>query len=298
MTGVITFVLRQRVLVLLLFLATLVVGAASYAQLNIEAYPDPVPPLVDVITQNPGQSAEEIERYITIPLEVQLAGIPNATVVRTISLFGLSDVKVQFNYNFTYEEAEQRVLNRLSQLSPLPNGAQPSISPVSPIGEIMRYQLVGPKGFSPTDLKTLQDWILQRRFKAIPGVIDVTGFGGKTKEYEIAVDLARLQGQGLTLVQLVTSLNNSSINVGGQTLNIGEQAAVVRGIGLIRDPDDIRNTMLTQVNGTPVLVRDVAEVRVSNAPRLGIVGHDDQDDIVLGIVLLRRGSTMPSTMSS
>ena len=157
MTGVITFVLRQRVLVLLLFLATLVVGAASYAQLNIEAYPDPVPPLVDVITQNPGQSAEEIERYITIPLEVQLAGIPNATVVRTISLFGLSDVKVQFNYNFTYEEAEQRVLNRLSQLSPLPNGAQPSISPVSPIGEIMRYQLVGPKGFSPTDLKTLQD---------------------------------------------------------------------------------------------------------------------------------------------
>ncbi|KIU26913.1 cytochrome C peroxidase [Methylobacterium radiotolerans] len=290
MTSVITFVLRQRVLVFLLFLATLVVGAASYAQLNIEAYPDPVPPLVDVITQNPGQSAEEIERYITIPLEVQLAGIPNATVVRTISLFGLSDVKVQFNYNFTYEEAEQRVLNRLSQLSPLPNGAQPSISPTSPIGEIMRYQLVGPKGFSPTDLKTLQDWVLQRRFKAIPGVIDVTGFGGKTKEYEIAVDLARLQGQGLTLVQLVTALNNSSINVGGQTLNIGEQAAVVRGIGLIREPDDIRNTMLTQVNGTPVLVRDVAEVRVSNAPRLGIVGHDDQDDIVLGIVLLRRGS--------
>ncbi len=129
-------------LVLLLFLAMLAIGYASFMQLNIEAYPDPVPPLVDVITQNPGQSAEEIERYITIPLEVQLAGIPNATVTATISLFGLSDVKIQFTYDFTYQEALQRVLNRLSQLPPLPNNAQPQISPTSPIGEIMRYQVM------------------------------------------------------------------------------------------------------------------------------------------------------------
>ncbi len=155
-----------------------------------------MPPLVDVITQNPGQSAEEIERYITIPLEVQLAGIPNATVVRTISLFGLSDVKIQFTYDFTYEEALQRVLNRLSQLPPLPNGAQPQISPTSPIGEIMRYKVVGPKGFSSTDLKTLQDWVLQRRFKAIPGIVDVSAFGGKVKEFEVSVDLPRLQARG------------------------------------------------------------------------------------------------------
>ncbi|KQP07713.1 cytochrome C peroxidase [Methylobacterium sp. Leaf99] len=296
MNSLIVFALRQRVLVFLMFLAMMGLGYASYTQLNIEAYPDPVPPLVDVITQNPGQSADEIERYITIPLEVQLAGIPNATVVRTISLFGLSDVKVQFNYNFTYQEALQRVLNRLSQLPPLPNGAQPQISPTSPVGEIMRYKVTGPAGYSSTELKTLQDWVLQRRFKAIPGVVDVTAFGGKTKEYEIAVDLNRLQAQGLTLVQLITALNNSSINVGGQTLNVGEQSAVVRGIGLIRDMDDIRDTMLTQVGGVPVLVRDVADIRVSNAPRLGIVGHDGQNDIVEGIVLMSRGGKSLPTL--
>ncbi|MGY2046892.1 efflux RND transporter permease subunit [Methylobacterium sp. JK268] len=282
-------VLKQRVLIILLFVATLMLGYVSFLQLNIEAYPDPVPPLVDVITQNPGQSADEMERYITIPLEVQLAGIPNAQVIRTISLFGLSDVKIQFNYNFTYEEAEQRVLNRLSQMPTLPGGVQPQISPTSPVGEIMRYKLVGPDGYSVTDLKVLQDWVLQRRFKAVPGVIDVTGFGGQTKEYEVAVDLGRLQAQGLTIVQVVTALNNANINVGGQTLNVGEQAAVVRGVGLIRSTDDIANTMVTQVNGVPILVRDVAAVRVSHAPRLGIVGHDHEDDIVEGIVLLRRG---------
>ncbi|NEU13223.1 efflux RND transporter permease subunit [Methylobacterium sp. BTF04] len=296
MNSLIVFALRQRVLVFLMFLVMLALGYASYTQLNIEAYPDPVPPLVDVITQNPGQSADEIERYITIPLEVQLAGIPNATVVRTISLFGLSDVKIQFSYAFTYQEALQRVLNRLSQLPPLPNGAQPQISPTSPVGEIMRYKVTGPEGYSSTELKTLQDWVLQRRFKAIPGVVDVTAFGGKTKEYEIAVDLNRLQAQGLTLVQLVTALNNSSINVGGQTLNVGEQSAVVRGIGLIRDMDDIRDTLLTQVGGVPVLVRDVADIRVSNAPRLGIVGHDGQSDIVEGIVLMSRGGESLPTL--
>ncbi|MFC6789165.1 efflux RND transporter permease subunit [Methylobacterium komagatae] len=296
MNALIVFALRQRVLVCLLFVLMLGIGYAAYTKLNIEAYPDPVPPLVDVITQNPGQSADEIERYITIPLEVALAGIPNAQVVRTISLFGLSDVKVQFNYNYTYEEALQRVLNRLSQAPSLPNGAQPSISPTSPVGEIMRYKLVGPKGYSPTDMKTLQDWVLQRRFKAIPGVVDVTAFGGKAKEYEVAVDLNRLQAQGLTLVQLTNALNNASINVGGQTLNVGQQSAVVRGVGLIRDMDDIRDTLISLVNGVPVLVRDVADVRVSNAPRLGIVGHDNQPDVVEGIVLMTRGGESLPTL--
>ena len=296
MNSLIVFALRQRVLVCLGFIVMMALGYGAYTQLNIEAYPDPVPPLVDVITQNPGQSADEIERYITIPLEVALAGIPNAQVVRTISLFGLSDVKVQFNYEYTYDQALQRVLNRLSQAPALPNNAQPQISPTSPVGEIMRYKLVGPAGYSPMDMKTLQDWVLQRRFKAIPGVVDVTAFGGKAKEYEVAVDLNRLQGQGLTLVQLTTALNNSSINVGGQTLNVGQQSAVVRGIGLIRDMDDIKDTLISLVNGTPVLVRDVAEVRVSNAPRLGVVGHDDQPDIVEGIVLMSRGGQSLPTL--
>jgi cobalt-zinc-cadmium resistance protein CzcA len=295
MNAVIGFALRQRVLVLVMFLGLLGAGFIAFTKLNIEAYPDPVPPLVDIITQSPGQSAEEMERYITIPLEVQLAGTPHLTVMRTISLFGLSDVKLQFTYDYTYEEAEQKVLNRLSQLPPLPNGASPQISPWSPIGEIMRYKVVGPPGYSVTDLKTLQDWILQRRFKAIPGVIDVTGFGGRTKAYDVSVDLIKLQAYGLTLPQLVQTLNNSNINVGGQTLNISEQAAVVRGVGLIRSMDDIRNTMLTQQNGVPILVGDVAQVTIGIQPRLGVVGQDDEDDIVQGIVLMRRGEqSMPT----
>ncbi|MBV9198799.1 MAG: efflux RND transporter permease subunit [Alphaproteobacteria bacterium] len=265
------------------------IGIASFVKLNIEAYPDPVPPLVDVVTQNPGQSAEEIERYITIPIEIQMAGIPNVTAVRTISLFGLSDVKVQFTYAFTYDEAQQWVINRLSQLSPLPNSASPQISPESPIGEIYRYRVVGPPGFSLTELKTIQDWILERRFKAVPGVIDVAGWGGKTKTYEITVDLDRLLAQGITLPQVLQSLNNSNINVGGQTVNFGPQAAIVRGVGLIHSMDQIRDTMITAVNGVPIRIGDIATVSVGHQPRLGIAGQDDDDDIVQGIVLMRRG---------
>src|SRR6201987_3292279 len=172
MDGLIEFALRQRVLVVVLFLALLGGGFMAFLKLNIEAYPDPVPPLVDVVTQSAGQSAEEMERYITIPIEIQMAGIPHVTTVRTISLFGLSDVKVQFTYDLTYEQAEQWVINRLAQLPALPNGALPQISPTSPIGEIYRYRLRGPPGYSVTDLKTLQDWVLERRFKAVPGGID------------------------------------------------------------------------------------------------------------------------------
>ena len=296
MNGIVDFAVRQRVLVLVLFITALIGGVFAFRQLNIEAYPDPTPPMVDVVTQAQGLSAEEIERYITIPLEVQLAGTrAYITAIRTISLYGLSDVKVQFTFDYTYEQAEQKVLNQLSQLAPLPNGAQPTISPTSPIGEIYRYQLVGPPGFSVTDLKTLQDWVLERRFKAVPGVIDVTGWGGKTKTYEATVDLNRLLQYHLTLQQVVQALNSSNLNVGGNTLEIGSQAAVVRGIGLIRSMDDLRDTMLTQANGNPVLVRDVADVKIMYQPRLGIAGHDDEDDIVQGIVLMRRGEqSMPT----
>src|SRR6202022_2719352 len=233
---------------------------------NIEAYPDPVPPLVDVVTQNPGQSTEEIERYITIPIEIQMAGIPNVTAVRTISLFGLSDVKIQFTYDFTYDEAQQWVVNRLAQLSPLPNGATPAISPWSPIGEIYRYRVVGPPGYSVTDLKTIQNWMLARRFKAVPGVIDVNGWGGKTKTYEINVDLAKLNRYGLTLPQMLQTLNNSNTNVGGQTVNFGPQAAVVRGVGLIHSIEDIRDTMLSGNGGSPGTIKAIAPVGVGQAP--------------------------------
>lgn len=296
MNRVVVFALKQRIAVMIMLAALLAIGIASFVKLNIEAYPDPVPPLVDIITQSGGQSAEEIERYITIPLEIQLTGIPHVTTVRTISLFGLSDVKVQFTYDVNYKEAEQLVINRLSQLSPLPNGATPQISPESPIGEIFRYRVYGPPGYSVQDLKTIEDWMLERRFKAVPGVIDVNGWGGKTKDYEVTIDLPKLTRYGLTIPQVLQALNNSNINVGGQTVNFGPQAAVVRGVGLIHTMDDIRSTMLAANNGTPVLIGDVATVSVSNLPRLGIAGNDGDDDIVQGIVLMRRGEQSAPTI--
>lgn len=295
MNGVVNFALRQRFLMVILLIAMFGVGIASFMKLNIEAYPDPVPPLIDIVTQSSGQSAEEIERYITIPIEIGMAGIPHVTVVRTISMFGLSDVKVQFSYDFTYEEAQQWVINRLSQLPPLPNGAQPQISPTSPTGEIYRYRVVGPPGYSVTDLKTLEDWVLERRFKAVPGVVDVTGWGGKTKTYDIEVDQNRLAAYGLTLPQVLQVVNGSNTNVGGQTINIGSQSAVVRGVGLVQSMEDMRKMVLVSNHGTPVLLGDVAKISVGHLPRLGIAGHNDDDDVVEGIVLMRRGGeSMPT----
>jgi heavy metal efflux system protein len=289
MNGIVTFALKRPTIIVILTVLLIGAGIVCFTQLNIEAYPDPVPPLVEVITQSSGQSAEEIERYITIPIEIQMAGIPHVTSVRTISLFGLSDVRIAFTYDFTYEQAEQWVINRLSQLSPLPNGVVPQISPESPIGEIYRYRVVGPPGYSVMDLKTLQDWVLERRFKAIPGVVDVTGWGGKTKNYQVIVDQKQLFSYGVTIPQIQQALNNANINVGGQTVNFGPQAAVVRGVGLIHTVDDIKNTMVSQNNGSPVRIKDVAQVEIGYQPRLGIAGQDNDDDIVQGIVLMRRG---------
>src|SRR5438270_13370065 len=274
MDRLVALAVSRRYLMVGMFVAVLVGGLIAFKQLNIEAYPDPTPPMVDIVTQSPGLSSEEIERYITIPIETQVAGIKNLRTIRTSSLYGLSDVKLQFSFDYTYDEALQQVLNRLSQLAPLPGNVQPGISPLSPIGEIYRYRLAAPPNYSVLDLKTLQDWVLQRRFRAVPGVIDVTGWGGKTKNYELQVDFNKLVANGLTLPQLLQAVSNSNINVGGNTVDIGTQSAVVRGVGLIRSADELSNTMLTQSGGNPVLVRDVASVQLSNKPRLGIAGKD------------------------
>src|SRR5689334_23176449 len=296
MDRLVSLAVNRRFLMVGLFVAVILGGLVAFQQLNIEAYPDPTPPMVDIVTQSAGLSAEEIERYITIPLETQVAGIKNLNVIRTISLYGLSDVKLQFSFEYTYEQALQQVLNRLAQLTPLLNNAQPQISPLSPIGEIYRYRLVGPPNYSVLDLKTLQDWVLQRRFRTVPGVIDVTGWGGRTKTYEIQVDFNKLVANGLTLPQLLQAVSNSNINVGGNTVNIGQQSAVVRGVGLIRSIDALANTMIAAPNGTPVLVKDVASVSVGSQPRLGIAGENDDDDIVQGIVLMRRGEQSSPTI--
>jgi heavy metal efflux system protein len=297
MDRLVAIAVNRRFLMVGLFAAVIIGGLVAFQQLNIEAYPDPTPPMVDIVTQSAGLSAEEIERYITIPLETQVAGIKNLNVIRTISLYGLSDVKLQFSFDYTYDQALQQVLNRLSQLPPLLNNAQPQISPLSPIGEIYRYRLVGPPNYSVLDLKTLQDWVLQRRFRVVPGVIDVTGWGGKTKTYELQVDFNKLVANGLTLPQLLQAVSNANVNVGGNTVNIGSQSAVVRGVGLIRSIHALANTMIASNGGTPVLVGDVATVTVGEQPRLGIAGEDQDDDIVQGIVLMRRGEQSSPTIA-
>ncbi|TAI63642.1 CusA/CzcA family heavy metal efflux RND transporter [Bradyrhizobium sp. Leo170] len=297
MDRLVALAVSRRYLMVGIFAAVMIGGLIAFQHLNIEAYPDPTPPMVDIVTQSPGLSAEEIERYITIPIETQVAGLKNLRTIRTISLYGLSDVKLQFSFDYTYDEALQQVLNRLAQLPPLPGNVQPTISPLSPIGEIFRYRLVGPPNYSVLDLKTLQDWVLQRRFRAVPGVIDVTGWGGKTKTYEVQVDFNKLVANGLTLPQVLQAVSNANINVGGNTVDIGSQSAVVRGVGLIRSVDDLNNTMVSQSGGNPVLVRDIATVTIGEKPRLGIAGIDNDDDIVQGIVLMRRGEQSSPTIA-
>lgn len=296
MRHIVAISLQQRALVILLFIAFVAVGAYGFLKLNIEAYPDPVPPQVVIITQNPGQSAEEIERYVSIPIELAMAGLPNLNSVRSTSLFGLSDVRVQFTFAYTYEQALQQVLNRLAVLRDLPEGSNPTISPLSPIGEIMRYRLVGPPGFSPDDLKVLQEWVLERRLKRVPGVVDVTSFGGRSKSYSVTIDLPRLNAFGLQLPAVIEAVRSGNATVGAGVIQIGPQAAVVQGIGLIRSLDDIRNIVLSaSADGTPVLLSDVATIEIGALPRLGIAGHERDEDVVLATVLMRRGEkTLPT----
>ncbi|HKF57488.1 MAG TPA: CusA/CzcA family heavy metal efflux RND transporter [Blastocatellia bacterium] len=285
---IIDFSLRRRTMVLAILILFLAAGLFAFYRLNIEAYPDPSPPMMEIITQSPGQSAEEIERYITIPIEIAMAGMPGLQHVRSISLYGLSDVKVQFAYDSDYYFSQQQVLNRLSTLT-LPGNVQPVISPESAVGEIFRYQLVGPPGYSLNDLKTLQDWVLERQFRTVPGVIDVVGWGGLTREYHVDVDLNKLTAYHLTLSQVLAAISNSNANVGARTLDIGQQSANVRGIGLVSSVEDLNKIVLTQQGGAPVLLKDVASSSIDHSQRLGVAGRDDNDDVVEGIVLMRRG---------
>jgi cobalt-zinc-cadmium resistance protein CzcA len=295
MIKLVRYALGQRLTIVAFFVLMLVAGGIAFYNLNIEAYPDPVPPMVEIVTQSSGLSAEEMERNITIPIEVQMSGLPHMTAIRAISLFGLSDVKIQFTYDFNYEQAQQQVINRLAQLPQLPGGAVPTISPTSPVGEIYRYRIAAPKGYSVEDLKTLQDWVLQRRFRAIPGVVDVTGWGGKLRSYDVVVDNNRLQAHHLTVAQVISALGKANANVGGQTINFGAQSAIVRGIGLIQSVDALETTPVGRDGTAPVLVRDVATVKIGNMPRNGIAGLNNDDDIVQGIVLMRRGAqSMPT----
>ncbi len=279
--------LVQRFLLCTLGISLLFGGLYAFQLLDIVAYPDPSPPMVELITQYPGWSAEEIERQITIPIEVALNGAPGLTDIRSLSIFGLSDIKVYFDFGTDYFFDRQEVLNRLAMVT-LPPGAQPTLSPWWAIAEIYRYELAG-EHVSLTDLKTVQDWELRREFRRVPGVIDVTAFGGTTKEYHVDIDPGKLISYGVNLPQVMTALANSNANVGGNYLTVGAQNFNIRGLGLINSLADIENVVVAEKEGIPIFVKTLGQVSVGHRVRLGKVGIDDRDDVVEGVVLLQRG---------
>src|SRR6201988_2799031 len=252
-------------------------GLFAFQRLNIEAYPNPAPVILEITAQSAGLSAEEMERYYTIPIEVGLAATPGVDVIRSTSFYGLSFVGVVFQYGVDYYFALTQTAINLQQNVNLPNGVTPQIQGTSLVGEIFRYQLVGPPHFGLTNLRTIQDWVLQRRLLTVPGVVQVNTWGGTTKQYEVDVDLHKLDAYNVTLPQVISALGNANINVGGRTINFGQQSVNIRGVGLIDSGGstdltqgykvgDIENIVLSQMNGVPVQVKDVASVHVGNVP--------------------------------
>jgi heavy metal efflux system protein len=297
--GVLTFALTRRPLVLLGLLVFVVTGLFAFSRLNIEAYPNPAPVILEITAQSPGQSAEEMERYFTIPIEVGLAATPGVDVIRSTAFYGLSFVRVVFQYGVDYYFALTQTAINLQQNVSLPHNVTPQIQGTSLVGEIYRYQVVGPPHFGLTNLRTVQDWIVQRRLLTVPGVVQVNTWGGTTKEYDVDVDLHKLDAYNVTLPQIITALGNANINVGGRTINFGQQSVNIRGVGLMNSggaPDltqgynvrDIENVLLFQSNGVPVFVKDVAKVSVGYTPRLGRAGRDHDDDVVAAIVIMNR----------
>ena len=230
--NLIAFCLSRRPVVLIAFAAFLGLGFAAFTTLNIEAYPDPAPPIIEVIAQRPGQSPEEMERYVTIPLEIALASTPGLKFIRSNTVYALSFIRLQFEYGRDYYFVRQQAINRLRGAE-IPAGVQPVISPAGTISEIFRYELRGPPGMDVMQLKTLQDWVVERKLRIVPGVSDVLVLGGKTKEYQAEIDLNRMMAYGLTLPQIITAISTGNSNVGGRTIAIGEQSVNVRGIGVV-----------------------------------------------------------------
>lgn len=299
LNSLIAFCLSRRAIVVFGLVLFIGAGVAAYERLNIEAYPNPSPVVLEVTAQAPGLSAREMERYYTIPMENGLYTVPGINIVRSTSFYGLSFIRVVFNYGVDYNFAYSQTVNALQQNVSLPGGVAPNVQQNSGSGEILRYQIVGPRHFGLTNLRTVQDWIIQRRLLQVHGVVQVNSWGGPTKEFEVEVDPHKLEGYGLTLSQVITALGNANINVGGREIRIGQQSINIRGLGLIDDGgsddlskgykvDDIGNVVLSQVNGLPLRIKDIAKVEVGYRPRLGIAGRDKDDDIAFGIVVMGR----------
>lgn len=285
MSTLLNALLRYRTIVLIVLVASLAAGIYGSLKLDVEAYPDPSPPLVEIITQNPAWSAEEIEQQVTAPIELTLNGTPRLEQIRSISIFGLSDVKLYFSFSSDLFHDRQEVLARLQTLQ-LPMNLQPQLSPWSPVGEIYRYQVTGP--YSLNDLKATQDWLIRRELKQVPGVVDITTFGGTTKQYQVEPNPDKLLAYGVSLSQLILAIQNSDANAGGNYLSIGDQSVNVRSLGLLRNTEDIGDVVVAEKHGTPVLVRNIATVQEGFQPRLGKIGRNGQNDIVQAIVLLQK----------
>ena len=285
--SLIIFCLSRRLLVLVAFAVYVGLGFATFRAMNIEAYPDPTPPIIEIIAQNPGQSPEEMERYVTIPIEIAVASTPGLKFLRSNTVYALSFLRLQFEYGRDYYFVRQEVINRLRDVS-LPKDVQPVISPAGTISEVLRYQLKGPPGMDVMQLKTLQDWVVERRLRRVSGVSDVLALGGKTKEYQVDIDLDRMRSYGLGVPQIMEAISISNANVGGRTIAIGEQSANVRGVGVLTSLDDIRDIVLAQQGGVPVLLSDVANIKIGFTPRLGVAGRDGEPDIVYGVVLMQK----------
>ncbi|MGM9508148.1 efflux RND transporter permease subunit [Larkinella sp. GY13] len=286
--NIISFSLKNRFFIFFLTALAVVAGFVSYQNTPIEAFPDVTNTQITIITQWPGRSAEEIEKFVTIPIEIGLNSVQKKTDIRSTTLFGLSVVKIMFEDGVDDAFARQQVNNLLGSID-IPDGVKPDVQPpYGPTGEIFRYTLKSSTRTS-RELKTMQDWVVERQLKSVPGVADVVSFGGEAKTYEISVDPRRLLDYGITPLQLYQAVANSNVNVGGDVIEKNSEAYVVRGIGLLKNSQDIGNVIIKNANGTPIMVRNVAQVSESALPRLGQAGRDNQNDVVECIVVMRKG---------
>jgi heavy metal efflux system protein len=297
--GILAFGLTRRAIILLGLLVFILAGVVAFAKLNIEAYPNPAPVILEITAQAPGLSAEEMERYYTIPMEVGLYITPGVDNIRSTSFYGLSFVRVTFKYGIDYYFAYTQAQMNLQQNVSLPGGQSPVIQQSSLVGEVFRYQIVGPPHFGLTNLRTVQDWIVTRRLYTVPGVVAVNSWGGTTKQYDVDVNLNKLDAYNVTIPQVISALGNANVNVGGREITVGQQSVNIRGIGLLDSGgaadltqgwrvNDIENVVLAQANGVPIQVKDVAKVSVGYVPRLGIAGKDHDSDVALAIVVMGR----------
>jgi heavy metal efflux system protein len=285
---IVALALAQPAVVIAATAVAAAAGVWSFSRLPIDAYPDLSSPTVEITTQWPGQAAEEVERLITVPIETEMNGLPGLDVIRSISLYGLSDVRLVFKDGTDNYFARERVFEKLRGVE-VPDGVDPDVAPLfSPSGLVYRYVLQSPDR-SPMELKTMQDWVLTKAYKAVPGVADLSGFGGQTMQYQVVLDPARLAGAGLSVPAVAEALASNNGNAGGGFYSEGGQFYYVRGLGRLQLPEDIGKVVLAVKNGTPILVRDVGQVVIGYAPRLGQFGFNDQSDAVEGVVLMRTG---------